>query len=207
MARLIYICDEDAFKPGENGEETLKASWQQHYFCLSSDAWMIVAKPDELVGYADVRPEPDSAFQAFIQTLYVHPKYQNRGIETLLVRLGEERARQLSTQASSRLRIAVRSDNRLLSDTIQLEGYQLVRQFLRVNVTRAQLALQTLGASAEQITLDVALPLANGKNTLSEQRRLAVSTVTQYDIYEKVSGTGSMQAVEQVSSLQCTLVG
>lgn len=212
VAELIHICDANAFSLGQYHEEEIKAAWQRPRFQLMSDAWIIVTRNDQFVGYADVQQTFEQSDEDFILTLYVHPDFQSRGIETLLIRSGEERIRQISWSLAPycpiNVSISVKRGNYQLCETVQHEGYSLVRQFLRMHVALEQITHQALGAYDGLMMLDVPLSADNGKNTLPDTGKVDAYTAKLYDVYEKMLAYGMVhkQEKENVPVMQNTTV-
>jgi GNAT superfamily N-acetyltransferase len=212
VAELIHICDKNAFSLGQHHEEEIKAAWQRPRFHLMTDAWIIATKNDQFVGYADVQQNFEQSDEGFTLTLYVHPDFQSRGIETLLIRSSEERIRQISWSIVPswpiKVSISVKCGNYQLDAMIQHEGYALVRQFLRMHIAMEQITHQALGVCDGLMTLDVPLSTDNGKNTLPDTEKVDAYTAKLYDVYEKVLACGMVRKKEReiVPAMQGTAV-
>lgn len=190
VVELMHMSDKDALLLGEYHEDDLKLAWQQADFHLMLDAWVIVTRDGQFVGYADVQQTYEQASKNFALALYIHPEYQSRGIETLLIRLGEERihqiCRSISVRCPIKVRISVSRSNYLLREAVQYEGYAQAQQFLRMHIALEQMAHRSLGESNGPMILDVPLSAASEKNTLSHPQQAGTYTAKLYDIYEKM---------------------
>jgi GNAT superfamily N-acetyltransferase len=212
VSKLMHMSDEDASHLERHHEDDIKLVWQQAGFHLMLDAWVIVTKDDQFIGYADVQQDCEQSGENFALVLYIHPAYQNRGIETLLIRLSEERIHQISRSISGycpiKVSIFVKRDNRLLHEAVQYEGYLRVQQFLRMHIALEQMTYQSSGASAGLMTLDVPLSADSGKNALSDPKKMAAYTAMLYDVYEKMLEYGRVDKKDReiVPVLQDTAV-
>ena len=125
----------------------------------------------------------------FILTLYVHPDFQSRGIETLLIRSGEERIRRIiwsiAPYCPINVSISVNRGNYQLCEAVQYEGYALARQFLRMHIALEQITHQALGTNNELMMLDVPLSADNGKNTLPDTEKVDTYAPKLYDVSKK----------------------
>lgn len=139
IVELIRACERAEQDVAESAVEDLRANWQCPDFCLATDAWVIVTTGEQIVGYACVWHQEYALISTF---LCVDPAYRNRGIGTLLLRLVEVRARQLSRMAESRARVVLRSllskANQNEQRLFEHEGYQAGRHVLRVSFMLAE---------------------------------------------------------------------
>jgi ribosomal protein S18 acetylase RimI-like enzyme len=212
VVELMHMSDKDTHLLGDYHEDDIKLAWQQAGFHLMLDAWVIVTRDDQFVGYADVQQTCEQASKNFILALYIHPDYQSRGIETLLIRLGEERIHQISRSISTyyaiKVSISVSQSNHLLREAVQYEGYTLVQQFLRMHIALEQMTHQSLAVSDGLMTLDVPLSTVGGKSTRTESKKVGAYTAKLYDVYEKMLEYGLIDKKkrENVPALQDTTV-
>lgn len=141
----------------EKTEEDVQRQWQAQGFQLAQDAWMIVNRKQETVAYADVRMHEDtrSEKELLALTLVVHPAYRGRGVGTLLVRLIEQRARDIADMLPPRRPVALRyimhSQNVAAKNLLEREGYERLERFWRISlqheVYEKELRLATAEAS------------------------------------------------------------
>ena len=190
VIELMHLCDKYAPLLGHHHEDDIKLVWQQAGFHLMLDAWVIVTRDDQLVGYADIQQSCEQANANFALALYIHPDYQSRGIETLLIRLGEERMYQISRSGAAyhaiKGSISVNRSNHILCEAIQHEGYSLGQQFLRMHIALEQMNHQPSDTVGELMTIDVPLTSARESNTLSYSERVTSYSAMLYDVYEKM---------------------
>ncbi|MGH2509752.1 MAG: GNAT family N-acetyltransferase, partial [Ktedonobacteraceae bacterium] len=97
IAALVGVCESMGDERTDSLLEDLSFYWQRPDFCLAKDAWVIVTTSGHIVGFVCVWYEEHTLLSTFV---CVHPAYRNRGIGTLLLRLVEVRARELSRQAA-----------------------------------------------------------------------------------------------------------
>jgi GNAT superfamily N-acetyltransferase len=130
LAELVCLCEciEDSTL-----EDVLSAR-QGLDARLDHDAWVIVTTGGQLVGFACLWREEDTRITTY---LCVHPYYRCRGIGTLLLRMVEMRARQLTRQVASERRVVlqglVKSTNAGAHRLFEREGYQMGHAFLRIS--------------------------------------------------------------------------
>src|SRR5574340_71523 len=98
ITELIQACDVDEYGLVDSTMEDLASYWNQPGFNLDTDAWVIVTNKGQVVGFSCVWHRDYEQVFTFV---CVHPGYRGRVIGTLLLRLVEERARQLVRKARS----------------------------------------------------------------------------------------------------------
>lgn len=100
---------------------------------LNSDAWIVVAPDDAIVGYAYIR---DRRHIRLDVEGYVHPEHVGRGIGTTLVRLSEERAREHVPLAAPNARVVlhnwINARNADACKMLEHEGYTPARYFFQM---------------------------------------------------------------------------
>ncbi|MBX5449514.1 GNAT family N-acetyltransferase [Thermogemmatispora sp.] len=130
-------------REGHQEDEDLRACWQRADFHLSSDAWLILTRRGEVIGYGAVWSMTDGTLEgargrALAFCVRVHPAYRERGIGTLLLRLAEQRARTLAEKAGAArgddiwLTTTVAYSNHAARALLEREGYQLRRSFWQI---------------------------------------------------------------------------
>ena len=151
IVELIRACERAEHGLAESAVEDLRSRWHCPDFRLATDAWVIVTTGEQIVGFACVWHRAYALISTF---LCVDTEYRNRGIGTLLLRLVEVRARQLSYMAEPEERVVLRSllskANQNEQRLFEREGYQAGRQFLRVSFTLAEDTGEHLVADAQQ---------------------------------------------------------
>lgn len=226
IASLIDKCDDGVLR----NEADILSDWQQPGFVLANDARIITTQDKRIIGYVAVyqiraqskaREGSDINLCAYLRasdftlcfTLCVDPDYRERGIETLLLRLIEARARQLlavhvqGARTVSRICIS-RRDQALRSLLVQ-DGYTPVWYFWRLRISMDQVIARSTQAEQEQpLFLDVALHIGDREpkvpsgpceheGTPNLIGHTGVYEVRHYDVFEKVLSEGSYQEVEQ----------
>ncbi|HEX6800069.1 MAG TPA: GNAT family N-acetyltransferase [Ktedonobacterales bacterium] len=117
-------------------EEDIQQEWGR--LDVRRDAWVIVAPDGSLAAYARLQDEGSGHLEA---DGYVHPEHWDRGLGTALVRLTEQRARELVPGAPEGVRVAL-SNNVVANAAAANEllvalGYHLVRGFWRMGIELA----------------------------------------------------------------------
>jgi ribosomal protein S18 acetylase RimI-like enzyme len=133
ITELITACDIAEYGIADSTMEDLTSNWHQPGFNLAADAWVIVTNKGQSVGFACVWHRDNEQIFTFV---CVHPKYRSRGIGTLLLRLVEERARQLVAGACPGTRVTlcgtVSSLNEQAKRLFEREGYTSIRKIWRI---------------------------------------------------------------------------
>ncbi|GCE25284.1 hypothetical protein KDA_07680 [Dictyobacter alpinus] len=206
VARLMNSSKENVLYTRPSLEEELRSVWQADCFQLARDAWTIVTRQGAIVGYADVQRKCEKMEQFFTLALHVHPEYTERGIESLLIRLGEERIRELGwsreTDPQIKIHISVTGSNEYLHEVMLYEGYCLAQQFLCMHIAMEQLAEPSFSATDGLLTLEVALHNEELSVIRNEQQPADVYKTQKYTVYEKMLG-GKMRVVEPKIALPC----
>ena len=135
ITELITACDIAEYGIADSTMEDLTSNWHQPGFNLASDTWVIVTNKGQSVGFACVWHRDNEQIFTFV---CVHPEYRSRGIGTLLLRLVEERARQLVAGACPGTRVTlcgtVSSLNEQAKRLFEREGYTSIRKIWRIIV-------------------------------------------------------------------------
>lgn len=184
IAELVRACDVDEYGFVDSTMDELTSNWHQPEFNLATDAWVIVTNKGQAVGFTCVWHRDYEQIYTFV---CVHPEYRGRGIGTLLLRLVEERARQLvrSARPGSRVTLCgtVTKLNEQARRLFEREGYTAIRTIWRIEV----------GANDPKVASS--LPLAFKANLDSIPQRIvgatklydldAVYIIREYEVYEK----------------------
>jgi GNAT superfamily N-acetyltransferase len=100
------------------------ADWRRPDFNLENDAWVITTKSGQVVGYADIWMNEQCQIEMRVR---VRDEYGQRGIGTLLLRLGEDHARSYARKACSHERITLSNvvsiANSHAQELLEQEGY------------------------------------------------------------------------------------
>jgi GNAT superfamily N-acetyltransferase len=133
ITELVRACDVDEYGLADSTIEDLASSWHQPGFNMATDAWVIVTNKGQVVGFTCVW---HIDYEQIFTFMCVHPEYRSRGIGTLLLRLVEERARQLIRNARSGSRVilcgTVSSLNEQAKRLFEREGYTTIRKTWRI---------------------------------------------------------------------------
>jgi ribosomal protein S18 acetylase RimI-like enzyme len=185
IAELVAACDIAEHGIADSSTRDLASRWRNYSFHLESDAWVIVNARKQLVGFACVWHRDHEEFYTFI---CVHPQYRKRGIGTLLLRITEQRARELlrlarpGTRAS--LRSIVSANNAQARCLFEREGYLAIREFWRVT-------LELMESSGDGVShpgrfaIDLEVEAGQLVGTTPLYDREGVYSVRQFDTYEK----------------------
>lgn len=191
IMELVALCGRAEHGIADSSTEELQAHWRSHSFHLESDAWVIVNKKGQFVGFGAVCHSDCEEFHTFV---CVHPDYRKRGIGTLLLRLIEERARQqmyhTSQDRRACMKALVSSQNTEARSLFEREGYTLAREFWRVTVVLDD--AQELRQRVGKRTLDIAVESRQLVGLASLYDREAVYSIRWYCEYEKELRPGSL---------------
>jgi GNAT superfamily N-acetyltransferase len=190
ITALMAACDEmeTGGVDAHAHEEDMRKLWLAPGFNLQSDAWVIMSRKVQIVGYASVYLQEEALLSLQI---FVHPEYRGRGIGTLLVWLAEERARQLMKGIQPDLRVSlsttVCSSNQAALRLFEREGYKLVRGFWRLAVEMDEVLVQSFGELRQggKLKLDVVVDAPQGDVTMQPPSRTSAYSVHHYTVYEK----------------------
>jgi mycothiol synthase len=132
---LMNACDIAEQAEPEYTVEDLRADWQSPEVNLETDAWVIVAPGEQLVGYSLLFNRENVRLYA---DTYVHPEHRGRGIRPHLVWLTERRARQQVPDAPPGARITlydtISSADKVARAFLEEKGFRLARHFWRMRI-------------------------------------------------------------------------
>ena len=191
VTELIVACERADVGVVAVSEEEIENSWQAPGFMLRTDAWVIVTKRGQIVGYADVRRS--GAYQ-LTSLLRVHPDYLGRGIGTLLVWLTEERARDLMrvlpVDEPVTLINCVCSLNERSKHLFEREGYTLARHYWSVIMREEE--EQEESYQSKRLQFDLSIDEHNFMGTSARVVRTGMYVMRQYYVFEKELRVGAM---------------
>lgn len=193
VTALMVQCDAAEFGIADPMEEDVQKNWQASGFDLKTDAWVIVTRAGQIVGYGDVRQSEEAQLSFAI---YVHPDYRGRGIGTLLIWLVEDRARQMARQFQSEkpvtLSIAISSFNQAAQRLLERERYRPERHFWRlvVDMDEAVLPEANDGTERGKVRVDLVVDAQNLMGATPLARRTGMYVARHYHVYEKALHTG-----------------
>ena len=135
ITELVSACDVDEYGVVDSKIEDLASHWHQPGFNLATDAWIIVTNKGQAVGFTCVWHKD---YEQIFTCVCVHPAYRGRGIGTLLLRLVEERARQIMRNARPDSRVTLCGTVSSLNDQakrlFEREGYTTLRAIWHIEV-------------------------------------------------------------------------
>lgn len=177
---LMSACDIANFGGIDTTKEDIAKAWQTTpQFDLKMDAWVIITRKGQLVGYADVRL--DKTHEQLACVVRIHPQFRGRGIGTLFTLLIEERARQLACNAHPSKRVTLSVTvcvcNRRARQLLEREGYMSVKRFWRLSITD--------GDTHETLTADLNVDIQDLFDASNTLERTGLYVARQYEVYEK----------------------
>ncbi|HVB21820.1 MAG TPA: GNAT family N-acetyltransferase [Ktedonobacteraceae bacterium] len=109
--------------------------WQAPDVDMETDVWLVANEKGQLVGYAD---SGHRMHVTLFSDVHVHPDYRNQGIENVLLRLTEERARQHIAEAPAHARVTLNSwishNDKMLPTLFEQAGYSMIRSHWRMRI-------------------------------------------------------------------------
>jgi mycothiol synthase len=137
--RLLAVCDIAEYGVPDITPGDLRTLWQGPTFNLSTDAWMVIAPGNRLIGYADVEHRQHVRIYTLVRVL---PEYAGQGIEEYLLKLAEDWARRHITLAEPDVRVTLISWNSDLNGALQhsllRSGFQEARRSWRMEIGLSQ---------------------------------------------------------------------
>ena len=183
ITELVGACDVDEYGLADSTIEDLASHWHQPGFSLTTDAWIIVTNKGQAVGFTCVWHRDYEQIFTFV---CVHPAYRGRGIGTLLLRLVEERARQLVRYARPDSRVTlcgtVSSLNEQAKRLYEREGYTALRTIWRIEVGANDSRERSSLPTVIKVDLDISQRLADATNLYDLD---ALYIIREYEVYEK----------------------
>ena len=157
LHRLLEICDIAEYGAPDFTLEDLRTLWQGPTFNLATDAWMVVAPGDRLVGYADVQHRQHVRIYTLVRVL---PEFAGQGIEENLLHLAEEWAQRQIPLAKPGVRVTLFSWGSNLNSTAQQgllkAGFKEVRRSWRMEIGMSQ--VPAVPEWPDQITVRTFVP-------------------------------------------------
>jgi GNAT superfamily N-acetyltransferase len=185
IAELVAVCDMAEDGMDDRSTHDLPSRWQQDNFHLESDAWVITNGRKQFAGFACVWHRDHEEFSIF---LCVHPHYRKRGIGTLLLRLVEQRSRELMHLACPGVRVSLRcrvdAKHAQARSLFEREGYLAIREFWRMTVE----LFESSGVAIihpEKFALDIEIDAGHLVGTTALYDQEGVYSMRQFVTYEK----------------------
>lgn len=208
VAALIHHNDSFSGEDRQNSldsiYQTLYKRWQAPQFQLATDAWVIVTNKGEIVGYAEVRPHESARNvdrKELAAKVCIHTDFLERGIETLLIWLVEERARLLSQTCELNQPVAllmiVDAAHSNARRTLAREGYSHARRFWRVSIDMDN--VPTSSYQEGLLHIDLMLDRDDLLELNDQSSRSYLHVARQYDVYEKVLQLVDASPIEPIS--------
>ncbi|GCE11845.1 GNAT family N-acetyltransferase [Tengunoibacter tsumagoiensis] len=189
VTALVARCDLPLTGLAEVVEEDINRRWFAPGFQLATDAWTIITHTNDIISYADIHSKLDGQTLEFEIFLRVHPAYRHRGIETLLIWLIEERARQILEEFSDRLRvvlsIALPVQDQSIIDLFEHQGYLLTHTFWRLLFEHNAQQQERFSSSNRQM-VDLVIETTNLQGDSVVRRQTGIYSARQYGLYEKI---------------------
>jgi mycothiol synthase len=137
--RLLEVCDIAEYGVPDFTLEDLRTLWLGPNFNMATDAWMVIAPGDRLIGYADV----DHRQHVRIYTLTrVLPEYADQGVEEYLLQLSEDWAQRQISLAKPGVRVTLNSWTSNQNDATQRiferAGFKEVRRSWRMEIEMSE---------------------------------------------------------------------
>jgi GNAT superfamily N-acetyltransferase len=185
IAELVAVCDMAEDGMDDRFTHDLPSGFQQDNFHLESDAWVITNGSKQYAGFACVWHRDYEEFSTF---LCVHPRYRKRGIGTLLLRLAEQRARELMRFACPDVRVSLRcrvgAKHVQARSLFEREDYLAIREFWHVT-----LELEESDGDDDiypgKFAIDLEVEAGHLVGTTALYDREGVYSVRQFVTYEK----------------------
>lgn len=201
ITELIAASDIAEYGITDSTMEDLASNWHQPGFNLATDAWVIVTNKGQPVGFVCVW---HSDYEQIFTFVCVHPEYRSRGIGTLLLRLVEERARQLVRNARPGTRVTlcgtVSSCNEQAKRLFEREGYTSIRKIWRIIAG----SNDSIDRVSRNTTFKAELDM--GSQRLVDATQLydldAVYIIREYEVYEKELRAGEILPVSSEDELK-----
>ena len=189
IRELVRACDIEEYGLANSTIEDLASNWHQPGFNLTTDAWIIVTNKGQAVGFTCVwHKESEQIFTS----VCVHPAYRGRGIGTLLLRLVEERARQIVRNARPGSRVTlcgtVSSLNEQAKCLFEREGYTALRTNWRIEIWASDSSEGSSFVTVGNADLDIMSKRITSATNLYDLDALYI--IREYEVYEKVLRAG-----------------
>ena len=185
IVELVAACGSAEDGMADRFTRDLASGFQHASFHLESDAWVIVNGRKQFAGFACVWHRDHEEFCTFI---CVHPQYRKRGIGTLLLRMAEQRARQLMSLARPGARVSLRclvsAKNAQARCLFEREGYVAMREFWRVTLEMVESSGDGISHPGK-FAIDLEVESGQLVGTTVFYDREGVYSVRQFVTYEK----------------------
>ena len=136
---LLEICDIAEYGVPDITLEDLRTLWQGPNFNMATDAWMVIAPGERLIGYADVEHRQHVRIYTLTRVL---PEYAGQGIEEYLLQRAEDWAQRRLPLAKPGLRVTLNSwasnQNDVAQRSFERVGFKEVRRHWRMEIEMSE---------------------------------------------------------------------
>jgi mycothiol synthase len=133
--KMLEVCDIAEYGVPDITLEDLRTLWQGPTFNMATDAWMVIAPGDRLIGYADIEQRQYVRIYTLARVL---PEYAGQGIEEYLLHLAEEWAQRQISLAKPGARVTLFSWGSNSNDTahqgLLRAGFKEARRSWRMEI-------------------------------------------------------------------------
>lgn len=204
ITELIQACDVDVYGLVGSTMVDVTSYWKQPGFNLATDAWIIVTNKGQAVGFSCVWHKDYEQIYTFV---CVHPGYRGRGIGTLLLRLVEERARQLIRNAMKGSRVTLCSMVSRLNERakrlFEREGYTAIRNLWCIEAGTSDSREASSFCGTVKTELDITSKSIVDATKLYDLD--AIYIIREYEVYEKELRASEKLTVSLEDGLQVLL--
>jgi mycothiol synthase len=127
VANLLNACSLAQIGVEEFSAHEMRGEWGAAHFNLETDARVLLTPQGRIIGFSEFF-RMGGRLELYV---YVHPDYAGQNLETRLLRLGEERARQFSPEFPHTEQVVLStgawSSNAAAAQVFEQEGYRVVR--------------------------------------------------------------------------------
>ncbi len=136
---LLEVCDIAEYSVPDITLEDLRTLWQGPNFNMATDAWMVIAPGDRLIGYADVEHRQHIRIYTLVRVL---PEYAGQGVEEYLLQLAEDWAQRQMPLAKPGVRVTLNSWTSNQNDagqrSFERAGFKEVRRHWRMEIEMSE---------------------------------------------------------------------
>jgi mycothiol synthase len=133
--KLLEVCDIAEYGVPDITLGDLRTLWQGPTFNLATDAWIVIAPGNRLIGYADVEHRQHVRIYTLVRVL---PEYASRGIEEHLLQLVADWAQGQIPLAKPGVRVTLNSwasnRNDAAQQSYERSGFKEVRRHWRMEI-------------------------------------------------------------------------